>query len=320
LAARNRHVAGGGIDLPGAGPVEGALLVAGRAHGLAAGAVALHRAAAQRGRDLAAGIFSRHRQRGRGHAERLGEALILQRGDRRVVAALQREPQKREARVGIDELLAGLVPRIRLPGVEITNKVGERVLALVPGLDLLGRAGEARGVARELAERDPFDVAAALKLGHVFRHGIVERDVALLDRLRKQGRDEHLADRGEVEEGVAGDGPPRRGVAEVHEQGAAVDMDRDRHAARSFSCLRLRRFSGLRLRRGEHGLDLLRDHRADLGVGLGEGERGGEGGGHDHRRHCQRIRYTTHRFLLPSSGASEGPYRLRGLYPCVRRR
>jgi hypothetical protein len=165
----------------------------------------------------------------------LGEALILQRGDGRVVAALQREPEQRKARVGIDELLAGLVPRIRLPGVEITNKVRQRVLPPVPGLDLLWRAGEPRGVARELTERDPLDVAAALELGHVFRHGIIERDVALLDRLRQKGRDEHLADRGEVEEGVAGHRPPRRRIAEVIEQRAAIDMDRDRHAAGSFS-------------------------------------------------------------------------------------
>src|SRR5262245_41821602 len=40
-----RHVAGGGIDLPGARPVEGALLAARLAHGLRIGIVALHRAA-----------------------------------------------------------------------------------------------------------------------------------------------------------------------------------------------------------------------------------------------------------------------------------
>ena len=41
-------------------------------------------------------------------------------------------------------------------------------------------------MAGELAERDPADVAALLQLGHVFGDRVVERDLALLDRLRKQ--------------------------------------------------------------------------------------------------------------------------------------
>jgi hypothetical protein len=100
-------------------------------------------------------------------------------------------------------------------------------------LVLLRRAVEARGVARELAERDLADVAALLQLGHVFGDGIVERDLAPLDRLRQQRREEHLADRGEIEQRVGGDRLLARGVghAVVVEQAAPVDMDRDRHAA-----------------------------------------------------------------------------------------
>ena len=77
---------------------------------------------------------------------------------------------------------------VGLPGIEIADEVGELVRPAMPGLVLLRQAGEARGVARELAERDLADVAALLQLGHVFGEGIFERDLALLHRLRQQRR------------------------------------------------------------------------------------------------------------------------------------
>ena len=139
----HRHVAGGGIHLAGAGPVEGALLVAGRAHRPALGAVALHRARPQRRRELAARIAP-----GTGSAVEVmrsgaQQVLLLERADRGVEPALQGEPQQHEAGVGIDVLLAGLMAVVGLPGVEIADEVGQRVGAAMPGLDLLRRAGEA---------------------------------------------------------------------------------------------------------------------------------------------------------------------------------
>src|ERR1700754_2254498 len=76
LAARNTANAGGGIHLPGAGPVEDALLVAGLADRMAVDGVALHRALPQRRRDLSARVGAGHRHRGRGHAERRQQALL----------------------------------------------------------------------------------------------------------------------------------------------------------------------------------------------------------------------------------------------------
>jgi hypothetical protein len=128
-------------------------------------------------------------------------------------------------------LLAGLMRLVGLPRIEIADEVGQRVLPAMVRLVLLGRAREARGVARQLAERDLADVAALLQLGHVFGDGIVERNLAPLDRLRQQGGDEGLADRGEVEQRVGGDFVRDVGHAVVEEQGAAVDVKRDRHAA-----------------------------------------------------------------------------------------
>jgi hypothetical protein len=119
---------------------------------------------------------------------------------------------------------------VGLPRIEIADEVGKLVRPAM--LVLLRRAGEARGVARELAQRDLADFAL-LQLGDVFGDGVVERDFALLDRLREQGGDEGLADGGEVEQRVRGDRRFARDVghAVVEEQGAAVDRKRDRHAA-----------------------------------------------------------------------------------------
>jgi hypothetical protein len=122
---------------------------------------------------------------------------------------------------------------VRLPCVEIPDEVRQRVLPAMGRLVLLRRASEPRGVARELAQRDLANVAALLQLGHVFGDGIVERDFALLDRLRQQGGDEGLADRGEIEQRVRGDRRFARDVghAVVEQQRAAVDRKRHRHAA-----------------------------------------------------------------------------------------
>ena len=141
-------------------------------------------------------------------------------------------------------------------------------------------------MARELAERDLADVAALLQLGHVFRHRIVERDLAALDRLRQQGGGEHLADRSEVEQRIRRHRLLARGVghAEVEELGAAVDGERDRHAAG----------------RQQQRLHMTGDEVAQLGVGLGARERGGDRGGERHeadrRHHC--CRHAAHRSLL----------------------
>jgi len=151
------------------------------------------------------------------------------------------------------------------------------------GLVLLRRAGEARGVARELAERDVTNVAALLQLGDVFGDGIFERDLALLHRLRQQRRQEHLGDGREVEQRVRGDRLLARDVghAVVEEQGAALDMDRDRHAAGG----------------NQHRLHVLADEPLHLGVvGARGGGRGHARGGEHCRRHC---RHHPH-FSLPS--------------------
>src|SRR5262249_44550334 len=66
--------------------------------------------------------------------------------------------------------------------------------------------------------------AALLQLGHVFVDGIVEHDLALLHRLRQQGRYEHLGDGGEIEQHIRGDRLLARDVghAVVEEQGAVA--------------------------------------------------------------------------------------------------
>src|SRR5262249_30014984 len=65
-----RHVAPRGKNLSGVRPGEYALVEAGLADGFCVGVVALHRAAAKFFCQLPARGPTRHRQRGRGHAER----------------------------------------------------------------------------------------------------------------------------------------------------------------------------------------------------------------------------------------------------------
>ena len=147
-------------------------------------------------------------------------------------------------------------------------------------------------MAGELAERDPADVAALLQLGHVFGDRVVERDLALLDRLRQQGGGEHLSDRGEVEQRIGGHRllAGRIGHAVVEEHGAAVDVERDRHAAG----------------REQERLDVTGDEVAQRGVGLGPRRRGRDCGGErneaERRHHCSR--HAAHRSLL--SGTIQG--------------
>ena len=159
------------------------------------------------------------------------------------------------------------------------------------GLVLLRRAVKARVVGRELAERDVTDVAALLQLGHVFGDGIVERDLAPLDRLREQGREEHLANGSEIEQRVRRDRLLARdvGQAVVEEQGAAIDVDRDRHAAGG----------------NQHRLHVLADEPLDLGVvGARRGGYGHRRGGERCRRHCRR--HHPH-FSLPSATPNGRP-------------
>ena len=164
-------------------------------------------------------------------------------------------------------------------------KSGSVYWPAVPRLVLLRGAVQPGGVARELPERDLADVAAAGELGHVFGDGIVERDLAVLDRLRQQGRGKHLADRGQVEQRVRGDRLLARDVghAVVVEQGAAVDVDRDRHAAGG----------------DQHRLHVPPDQLLDLGIALGARDRrrngGGDGGDADRRHQCQRSSTAPHR-------------------------
>jgi len=145
--------------------------------------------------------------------------------------------------------------RVGLPRIEIADEVGKLVRPAMALLGLLRRAGEAGGVARELAQRDLADFAALLQLGHVFGDGVVERDLALLHRLCEQGGDEGLADGGEIEQRVRGDGLFARDIrhAVVEEQRTAVDVKRHRHAPRG----------------NEHRLHVPAHHLLDLGIGLG---------------------------------------------------
>ena len=135
-----------------------------------------------------------------------------------------------------------------------------------------------------------------LQLGHVFGDRVVERDLALLDRLRQQGGGEHLADRGEVEQRIRRHRLLAGGVghAVVEEHGAAVDVERDRHAAG----------------REQERLDVTGDEVAQLGVGLGPRRRGGDCGGErneaERRHHCSR--HAAHRSLL-SGTTRAGPTR-----------
>ena len=125
-------------------------------------------------------------------------------------------------------------------------------------------------MARELAERDAADVAALPELGDIFRDSIVERDLALFHRLRQQNRGEGLADGGEVEQRVRRDGRFARDVGEavVEEERAAVDVERDRHAAGG----------------DQHRLHLPTHDLLDLGVSLGARRDGcGECDGRDQR-------------------------------------
>ena len=140
-------------------------------------------------------------------------------------------------------------------------------------------------MARELAQRDVADVAALLQLGHIFGDGIVERDLAPLDRLRQQRREEHLADRGEVEQRVRRDRLLARdvGQAVVEEQAAPVDVDHDRHAAGG----------------NEHRLHVAADDLLHLGIVGARGGGCGQRRGDERCRHHRRRRHP-HR-SLPSA-------------------
>src|SRR5262249_57174508 len=108
---------------------------------------------AERRRELAAPSRGRHRHHRRTHPEWRSEPRLHELGDRGVETPLQREREQKEGAVGIELLLARHMRVVRLPGVEIADEVGELVRPAMPGLVLLRRAGEARGVARELAEQ-----------------------------------------------------------------------------------------------------------------------------------------------------------------------
>jgi hypothetical protein len=116
----------------------------------------------------------------------------------------------------------------------------------------------------------------------------IERDLALLDRLRQQGGDEDLADRREIEQRVAGHRPPVARLAEVVEQRAAVVVDGDRGAAGAV----------------EERLDLALDRAADLGVGIGvcSGRSNDRDDGQERccRHRFRHTRYAAHRSLLPN--------------------
>ena len=103
--------------------------------------------------------------------------------------------------MGIDMLVARFMLRVGLPGVQRADELRQRVTPIRPGRVIL-RKKKSRRMGREPAERDPADVAALSKLGHMCGDRVVEFELALADGLSEHGRFEHLAQRRQSEQRV----------------------------------------------------------------------------------------------------------------------
>ena len=88
--------------------------------------------------------------------------------------SFERYAQQYHARIRVEVLLPGLMVRVRPPGLEEANEVGERVFSSVPGFVILRDARQARRVARKLAKGYSPDVVPLLQLGDAVGNGIVE--------------------------------------------------------------------------------------------------------------------------------------------------
>lgn len=99
--------------------------------------------------------------------------------ERHAETAFQGKVEQHEAGVRIDHLLAGLVVLVGGPGVERGNELRQRERLLGPRRMIL-REHKARGIGRELSQRDPANVAAVLQLDHILGHRIVQVQLALL--------------------------------------------------------------------------------------------------------------------------------------------
>src|SRR5262245_66604973 len=95
---------------------------------------------------------------------------------------------------------------IRLPSVERLDELRQRVAPIRPRRVIL-RQQQAGCVRRELPERDLADIAALLQLDDVFGDGVVEPDLTIADRLRKQRGLEYFPQRSEIEQRIGRDQP-----------------------------------------------------------------------------------------------------------------
>src|SRR5262245_12378386 len=109
--------------------------------------------------------------------------------------------QQNEACVRIDVLHPGLVRGIGLPKIQRFEEFRQRIMLLGPRRMIL-RQQQSRGVGSELTDGDATDIATLLELRDVARNGLLEPDLALLDRLRQQRRDKQLAERSKVEQRI----------------------------------------------------------------------------------------------------------------------
>jgi hypothetical protein len=100
-----------------------------------------------------------------------------------VETTFERNAQQHHCGIGIEILLPRLVLIVSFPGIEEADEIRE-VYLLGASARTARHARQARGVARELAERHPADVAALLQPGDVLGNRVIERKLAPLDRLR----------------------------------------------------------------------------------------------------------------------------------------
>jgi hypothetical protein len=135
----------------------------------------------------------------------LRQSLLHQRRKRDVEATFQCNPQQYKCHIGIQILLARLVILVRLPGLQKSDKVRQRIFSLVPWLVILHATRQAGRVARQLCERHVPDIGALRQFGDVVGNRIVKAQLTLLDRLLEQCGGKELPDRGEVEDRIRGD-------------------------------------------------------------------------------------------------------------------
>src|SRR5579859_702290 len=197
---QDREVAWRREHLAGAGEVELVLLIAGKADRLPAVGIALDRALHELSGHDGAVVRAALRHQSRIHAERLGDAISDQLGNRTAIATLKHKLQQYVSRVRVDLLLTWLFAVLRRVVVEQIDELRQWI-AFRRQRFRLGGHYQPRGVCRELADSDPSYVIA-VQLADILGHAIVEGQFAALHAERDQNGLENLADRPNVEQRV----------------------------------------------------------------------------------------------------------------------